>query len=406
MNRVAAMPRSTYVVEDHDLVRSLLTAWFSSRGHSVRPCDPSDLDAFDDIERDDLVVLDLCLGDRDGVDVLQHLADRRFTGGIILISSFSESVIETARVIGVDFGLHIVGALRKPVAFERLDALLASIVRRPVRTQPIRSQAPLLADALASGAVSFHCQPILDARTRAVRSIEMLARLTGPSGEVVSIAEALSGAEAEDLHALARLAITHAELLARRLRSRGVEPLPTAINVPSSFVQRRHIVPLLAGFDRAGLPLTFEVSELDSFADIHEAQRTTTSAVLRGLRFSLDDFGTLNSNIDRLMQIPFEELKIDRAFVAGCAEDPFRDAVCRSAIQLARLRRAVVVAEGVETIADFEHLRRLGVDYVQGYLFSRPMALEDFLDWLFARGAGARVAPTDEPSVFVGGESR
>lgn len=404
MNSVVATPGSTYVVEDHDLVRSLLTAWFVSRGHRVRPCGPSNLQALDDIDPDDLVVLDLCLGDRDGVDVLQRLADRRFAGAIILISSFSDTLIETARHVGIDFGLHVVGALRKPVVFDRLDALLGTIGHRPPPADALFDDTPSLAGALASDGVVFHYQPILDARTLEVCSIEALARLVDVPGRVVSIATALAEALAEDLHDLARIAVVDAERLAKYLLSRGVGPLPMSINVPSSLVQRRHIAPILDRLDPAGPQITFEVSEIDSFSDLREARRATTSAVLRGLRFSLDDFGTVNSNIDRLMQIPFDEVKIDRAFVAGCAEDPFRDAVCRSAVQLARLRRAVVVAEGVETVADFEHLCRLGVDRVQGYLFSRPLAGKDVADWILAHRAERRAAAIGDRPFFTGEE--
>lgn len=406
MDHFVPTPGSTYVVEDHGLVRSLLEAWFAARGHRVHPCDPSDLHALDAVDPGDLVVLDLCLGDRDGIEVLQTLAERRFAGAIILISSFSDAVIEAARNIGIDFGLHIVGALRKPVLFERLDGLLRSIARPPATSIARPIETPSLAEALAGRNILFHYQPILDLRTARVCSVEMLARLTDSSGRVVSVAASLGDAPAEDIRDLAHVAVADAARLASYLRSRGIDPLPTSINVPSSLVQRRHLASIFERIDPAGPPLTLEVSELDGFSDLPEARRATTSGVLRGMRFSLDDFGTINSNIDRLMLIPFDEVKIDRAFVAGCADDPFRDAVCRSAIQLARLRRAVVVAEGVETAADLEHLRRLGVDRVQGYLFSRPLAGERLADWILGReGFDDHPPASDGPRFRMGGEN-
>ncbi len=404
MNRLADRPSTTWVVEDHDLVRSLLTSWFASRGHRVRSCDPCDPDAFDEIAPDALVVLDLCLGRRNGVDVLQALADRHFSGAIILISSFPDAVIETARRVGIDFGLHVAGALSKPVPFDRLDALLDSIERPTSAPGSGSASAPRLGEALAEHRVTFHYQPILDARTFEVCSVEMLARLFDAAGRPISVAAVLADASAEDVRGLALLAIADAARLGFYLRSRGIDPLPTSINVPSSFIQRRHIGPVIDALDRAGPPLTFEVSELDSFGDLHEARRATTSAVLHGLRFSLDDFGTINSNIDRLVQLPFEEVKIDRAFVSGCADDPFRDAVCRSVVQLARLRGAVVVAEGVESFDDLDHLCELGVDRVQGYLFSRPLTAEAFADWILARACEDRSTATRGHEHDAGGE--
>lgn len=170
----------------------------------------------------------------------------------------------------------------------------------------------------------------------------------------------------------------------RQLGVRGISPLPISINVPSNFLQRSRFTSVLPLIERSSVPITIEVSELGAFADPSEARRVTTSGVLRGLRFSLDDFGTLNSNIDRFVQLPFDELKLDRAYVSGCAEDPIRDTVCRAAIELAHTRNATIVAEGVETAADFARMRELGVDRVQGYFFSRPLALPALTDWILS----------------------
>jgi EAL domain-containing protein (putative c-di-GMP-specific phosphodiesterase class I) len=341
------------------------------------------LDRIGPLDPRDLIVLDLCLGDRDGVDVLQLLADRRFRGDVILISAFPSSVIETARAVGTDFGLHIVGALRKPLAFDRLEEILKTRrLLRDCRDARAADGSPSLAEALAAGRVTFHCQPILDARTLGIVSMEMLARILDETGEAVSVAAALAGASGEDLHDLARFALASVGAIGRELASRGVEPPPVAINVPSNLLQRRRFAPILPVIKESPVPITLEVSELDAFEDLSEARRVTTSAVLQGLRFSLDDFGTLNSNIDRFVQFPFDELKLDRAYVSGCAEDPIRDTVCRGAIELAHRRDATVVAEGVETMADFLRLRELGVDRVQGYLFSRPLAIPALADWI------------------------
>jgi len=336
----------------------------------------------DVLDRHDLVVLDLCLGDRDGVEILQSLAERGFHGDVILISAFPESVIETARAVAGDLGLRVLGTLRKPLALERLDEILRTRrLREPPGTPSDRS-GPSLAEALEARRVTFHYQPILDARSLAVVSMEMLARLIDDTGAEISVAGALAGASSEDLYDLARLALDSVESIGRRLQAFGIDPPPVAINVPSNLLQRRRFDPIRSLIKDCPVPVTLEVSELDAFEDPSEARRVTTSAVLQGLRFSLDDFGTFNSNIDRFVQFPFDELKLDRAYVAGCAEDPVRDIVCRGAIELARLRHATIVAEGVETYADYTRLRELGVDRVQGYLFCRPLALPALAEWI------------------------
>lgn len=372
----------TYVVEDHDIVRSLLTTWFSSRGHRVEPCSPHQSAWFERLDRHDLVVLDLCLGDFDGVEILQTLAEHEYRGDLILISAFPEAVIATACAVATDFGLNVLGTLRKPIALDRLDALLQT--RRwagPPPTRP-RPGVPSLAEALATRRVTFHFQPILNAQTLSTVSMEMLARIVDDSGEEISVIGALATATSEDLHDLARLALESVRDVAGRLKTWGLHPPAVSINVPSNFLQRRYFDPIVSLIRDCPLQVTLEVSELDAFDDPSEARRVTTSAVLKGLRFSLDDFGTFNSNIDRFVQFPFDELKLDRAYVSGCRGDAVRDAICRGAIELAHVRHAIVVAEGVETPEDLQRLRELGVDRVQGYLFSKPLALPAFAEWV------------------------
>lgn len=390
---MATVARRVHVVEDHDLVRSLLSTWLASRGHRVFSYGSLDVPLPAGIGAEDVVLLDLCLGDTDGTDVLQSLAEQSFAGDVILISAFPQSVIDAARAVASGFGLRVRGALRKPVDFERLTEFLETAHEPHGHDKRRRLGTPSLAEALAADHVTFHFQPILDADTLELQSIEMLARLIDRAGGEHSIGTMLATADINALDELARIAFDAVGDLGLVLDRRGVSRLPIAINIPSSLLQRGHFLPVIERARHADTQITLEISELDSFENLPDARRMTTSAVLRGLRFSLDDFGTLNSNIDRFSQIPFDELKIDRGYVAGCADDPFRDAVCRFAVELARLRHAIVVAEGVENEADLTHLREIGVDRVQGYLFSPPLPSKAIVDWIIAHRPRAP-APT------------
>ena len=172
MNRTVSVAESTYIVEDHDLVRAALTAWFAYRGHRVHACDPLDLIELESAVGRESVVIDLCLGESDDVDVLKYIADRKFAGRILLINAFPEAVINSARDVAAEFGLDIVGTLRKPVGFDRLDRLLELAPRRAGRrVEARRGDDSTLAQALAAGRVTFHHQPILDAaRSRSTAS--------------------------------------------------------------------------------------------------------------------------------------------------------------------------------------------------------------------------------------------
>jgi EAL domain-containing protein (putative c-di-GMP-specific phosphodiesterase class I) len=91
-----------------------------------------------------------------------------------------------------------------------------------------------------------------------------------------------------------------------------------------------------------------------------------------GVRVALDDFGTGEANYKMLLECRPHFLKIDRYFIHGCHADPARQAVVDGLVATARRLGAEVVAEGVESLADLEHLRRAGIRLAQGHLLCRP----------------------------------
>ncbi len=100
-----------------------------------------------------------------------------------------------------------------------------------------------------------------------------------------------------------------------------------------------------------------------------------------GISFSLDDFGTGYSSLSYLKQLPISHLKIDKSFVRDLLEDPDDAAIAEMIIKLANTIGRKVVAEGVETEAQYQLLRKLGCDYFQGHYFAHPMPLEALPRW-------------------------
>ena len=101
-----------------------------------------------------------------------------------------------------------------------------------------------------------------------------------------------------------------------------------------------------------------------------------------GIGISIDDFGTGYSSLSYLKRFPVDKIKIDKSFVRDVTTDPEDAALCEAIIAMAHHLGLKVVAEGVETLAQWDFLRRSGCDYAQGYYFSKPMTMGDFTDHL------------------------
>jgi EAL domain-containing protein (putative c-di-GMP-specific phosphodiesterase class I) len=110
------------------------------------------------------------------------------------------------------------------------------------------------------------------------------------------------------------------------------------------------------------------------------------------LRFSLDDFGTGYSSLSYLKRLPLDRLKIDRAFVRDMLVDATSGAIAQTVLSLSRAMGISVIAEGVETEEQRGYLAGLGCHSFQGFLFSRPLPLENFEAFLqgFAESGGPR----------------
>ena len=147
--------------------------------------------------------------------------------------------------------------------------------------------------------------------------------------------------------------------------------------------------------------LTLEVSE-----DLVAADPERTLEVLRrlralGIRLALDDFGEGQSSLRHLRQLEVDELKVDRQFVLGMADDARDSAIVAATVDLGHRLGLRVVAEGVATGAAWDALAAFGCDEAQGDLLSRPLPPDELRGWLVAHAAGAgagvaRVRPAPE----------
>jgi diguanylate cyclase (GGDEF)-like protein len=272
-------------------------------------------------------------------------------------------------------------------------ALLPSSRRRLDQEDALRR-------ALGQGHIIAHFQPQIDLATGRVVGAEALARWNHPVRGVLSAAEFIPLAEKSDLILEVDTAIRASAIDARTaLADAGWGPdfriwcnvsahqLTTADPIGDLLTQLEQ-----AGCDPSGIGI--ELTETAVMAHPEVAARQIEQVRGVAVRVALDDFGTGHSSLTLLRSLAVDELKVDRSFVAGMVGNQRDLAIVRAMTNLGREVGLVVVAEGVETLAQAAMLARLRCDRAQGFLWSPAVALGEFLTIArsaFPTGAGIDV---------------
>ena len=154
-----------------------------------------------------------------------------------------------------------------------------------------------------------------------------------------------------------------------------------------------HVEALLVQAGISSRQLGLEMTESSLIPNIHTALGVLGSLRRLGVSLLMDDFGTGYSSLNNLHSFPFDVLKVDRSFVSRMSEGDQPLQIVRTIVELARVLGMDVVAEGIETIEQYRLLREMGCRYGQGYLFAKPMTVEDVSQLLRLPG---RILPDPE----------
>jgi EAL domain-containing protein (putative c-di-GMP-specific phosphodiesterase class I) len=338
-----------------------------------------------------LVVLDLALGRSDAVEIIQKLDGLKFNGRVLLVSGRDERTLSEVEKIGRSRGLRMLPSLQKPFRTadlkNRCELPLEAGPAAP-SALPIRSNASIdLAEAIREGWLEVWYQAKINLRSLTISGAEALIRANHPHYGIVGPADLLPPAGDPLYSPLSSYVLRIAMEDWPQFAKRGY-PLKLAINVPASvlsssgFVEDiRRSVPRHQSFPG----LLIEITEDEVIADPKGIGEIMTQLRLYNTTISIDDFGTAHSSLSRVKDLPFSEIKLDRSFVAGCASDPLKRALCQTVVDLAHRFEASACAEGIETIDDLRCLVGLGFDSGQGFLFAKPTTREAFFNSLLSQ---------------------
>jgi EAL domain-containing protein (putative c-di-GMP-specific phosphodiesterase class I) len=231
-----------------------------------------------------------------------------------------------------------------------------------------------LRQAISAGALEVHYQPCVDLKDNRITGCEALVRWRHPQRGMISPAEFIPIAEETGL-----INELGEQVLATACAEAATWPEDIRLAVNVSPVQFKSgtlalkIMSVLAASGLAASRLELEITEAVLIRDDEAALAILHQLRAIGVRIALDDFGTGYSSLSYLQRFPFDKIKVDRSFVKDISETGGGSShIVQAVVNIAAAQHMTTTAEGVETEAQRELLRKLGCTEMQGYLFSAP----------------------------------
>ena len=242
--------------------------------------------------------------------------------------------------------------------------------------------------ALDNGQLELHYQPFVSCDTKKVVGMEALIRWNHPTMGMVRPDKFIHLAEHTGLiHSIGEWVIRTACRQNAAWRKRYPNCVPVAVNLSARQLLNISIVDVVADIlTETGLDpsyLVFEITESVAFNDTESVIEILRAFRDMGISIAIDDFGTEYSSLNYIKQLPVDKLKIAMPFVHGIGINDKDEAITKAILVLAQSMGLKVVAEGVETLSQFQFLCQRACDIVQGYYFYKPMPAGE-MEQLFA----------------------
>lgn len=331
----------------------------------------------------DLFVLGLSGGGIAANGILEELALMKFEGKVLLFGQHTSPMVTAILGIGEQLGLAMLPLLPTPFSDGDLRDRIAALL--PIEAPP---NPPVdFAEALHANWLELWYQPKIEIRSLTLSGAEALVRMRHPTWGTVPPAYFIPDDGDPHFRALSEFVISRAVGDWRNFATEYGH-VEIAVNLPVTFFQDPMAIENLArqmpnhpAFE--GLIVEINGSEL--VHNLPLAKKAARQLRLHNIGVSIDNLGAEWPLLMELSDFPFVEIKVDRNFVVGCADDRLRQSACRRILELADGFGARTVAEGVETRADFLMARELGFDLIQGFFFAKPMEAGKFTRRILGR---------------------
>jgi diguanylate cyclase (GGDEF)-like protein len=250
-------------------------------------------------------------------------------------------------------------------------------------------KAQMLKNALKHQDLEVHLQPRIDCRSGEILALECLARLKGESGEQIYPIHFIDLAEHNgSIRELDRWMLEQALLLISRQLNEGAHPVVLGVNLSVQSVNEDTLRYLTAWHARTPDALRYleiEITEHQLPGQNDDFRQRLEALDALGIVLALDDFGSGYANLSKLPDLPFQIIKLDQSFIHNLPGSEKQMAVVKAIIDLCNSLSITVVAEGVETEDELNAVAKLGCHFIQGFVYSRPRAMGDAIEWFEQR---------------------
>ncbi|UUY08127.1 EAL domain-containing response regulator [Pseudomonas sp. J452] len=387
------LPRRVLIVDDSTPQRQFADELCHELGIEQRLQAVDGLQAMALLREDaaiEAILLDLEMPEFDGVQVLQEIVRLGLNPAVVVVSGRESVLLATVERMTQNLGVNLLGVLQKPLNYDQLATSLGRFVGREAPPVVVRSSIPTptqddILHALQHDEFKCFVQPKVALADGSLSGVEALIRWQHPQHGLLAPAAFLTPLE-QGPH-LGAVTLQMLDKALQHCRSWQLEGLKPSVSVnlsPRSLGDECLADAIISRVSASGIApyrVILEVTESAIVSDPDSGLATLARLRLHGLRLSVDDYGTGYSSMLRLLRAPFSELKVDRAFVHGASANQHLRVLLESALGLGERLGLCVVAEGVETLEDWQLLRELDCAEAQGYFIAKPMEGEALPAW-------------------------
>lgn len=244
-----------------------------------------------------------------------------------------------------------------------------------------------LRKAIENDEFMLYYQPQIEVATGKIIAAEALIRWNSDNGEIIAPNDFIPLAEESGLIVqIGEWVIKTACKQNKIWIEKGLNPIVISVNISAKQLQISNLSERINRIiEDVGLEnkyIDFEITETAAMQNINMVIKIVGHIRDMGMKISLDDFGTGYSSLTYLKKIPINNLKLDKMFVSELAENSVEESIAKTVIELAHSLNLKVIAEGVEEISQYYILKTLKCDILQGFLISKPLAVDEFEEFL------------------------